>query len=427
MPKKESVEIIWLKERISRIAYGEKTDVGIRPNISKKLLIKNNKLLIRRLPNKKILEHVENKNTVYYYGNGKTNSEETLVMIDVDVQKKNNLGSTQGALDFINHLKTKFPKLYYESSTNGKGIHAYFILKKPNISARTVNKTLKNFENWLKKEAEETKADIEIVEIKGLCPEILYKENKITNIKYGTLAKIPRNLNVLSSMDNQFLSIKDIEKEYSVEIKIKNKKEGSISNKLFSEEDIKKLDKYKEIFKDLTDNHKLKARNHVVTEDDFAIALLILLFINKNPNKDGSIPTERVKQLWISLFKFNNVKRNWNHHRWKVIRDLLSMKNLIDWTDNKYEFGNKLNNQKGVACKWSLSNKLLRKVNNLVSDAHDAQKTERASLMDTNITIIDKTKEDNRYLTPILRFLRTINYEDMLTRMFSRMETLCTV
>jgi hypothetical protein len=260
-----------------------------------------------------------------------------------------------------------------------------------------------------------------------LCPEILYKENKITNIKYGTLAKIPRNLNVLSSMDNQFLSIKDIEKEYSVEIKIKNKKEGSISNKLFSEEDIKKLDKYKEIFKDLTDNHKLKARNHVVTEDDFAIALLILLFINKNPNKDGSIPTERVKQLWISLFKFNNVKRNWNHHRWKVIRDLLSMKNLIDWTDNKYEFGNKLNNQKGVACKWSLSNKLLRKVNNLVSDAHDAQKTERASLMDTNITIIDKTKEDNRYLTPILRFLRTINYEDMLTRMFSRMETLCTV
>lgn len=425
MAKKESVQIDWLKKRISRVAYGEKTNVGIRPNISKKLLIKNNKLLIRRLPNKKILDHIENKKTIYYYGNGKSSNEETLVMIDVDVQKKNNLGSTQGALDFINHLKIKFPKLYYEASTNGKGIHAYFILKKLNVSANIVNKTLKNFENWLKKEAEEIKADIEIVEIKGLCPEILYKENKITNIKYGTLAKIPRNLSILSSTDNQFISIKDIEKEYSFEKKIKNKKEGSISNKLFSDEDIKNLDKFKEIFNKLTDNHKLKARNHVVTEDDFAIALLILLFINKNPNKDGSIPTERVRSLWISLYKFNNVKRNWNHHRWKVIRDLLSMKNLIDWTDNKYEFGNKSNNQKGIACKWKLSKKLLKTVQYLCFP--DAQLRERASLMDTDSVEIDKIKEDNRYLKPILRFLRTINYEDMLTMMFSRMETLCTV
>lgn len=425
MSKKESVQIDWLKQRISRVAYGEKTNVGIRPNISKKLLIKNNKLLIRRLPNKKILDHIENKKTIYYYGNGKSSNEETLVMIDIDVKKKNNLGSTQGALDFINHLKTKFPKLYYEASTNGKGIHGYFILKKLNVSANVVNKTLKNFENWLKKEAEEVKADIEIVEIKGLCPEILYKENKITNIKYGTLAKIPRNLSVLSSKDNQFLSIKDIEKEYSFEVKIKNKKEGSVSNKLFSDEDIKNLDKFKEIYNNLTDNHKLKARNHVVTEDDFAIALLILLFINKNPNKDGSIPTERVKQLWISLYKFNNVKRNWNHHRWKVIRDLLSMKNLIDWTDNKYEFGNKSNNQKGIACKWKLSKKLLKTVKYLISPAPHLK--ERAPFMDTNVVVIDKIKEDNRYLKPILRFLRTINYEDMLTRMFSRMETLCTV
>lgn len=420
---KESVQINWLKDRISRIAYGEKTEKGIRPNISKKNLLKNNKLLVRRLSNKKIFEHLENKKTLYYYGNGKAANEETLVMIDIDVQKKNNLGTTQGAIDFVKHLKTKFPKLYHEPSTNNKGIHAYFILKKLNFSATVVNKTLKQFENWLKKEAEKIKADIEMVEIKGLCPEILYKDKNISNIKYGTLAKIPRNLNIIQSTDNQYLSIKDIEKEYSIKFINKNKKEGSVSNKLFSKEDIENIDKYKEIFNLLTDNHKLKARNHVVKEEDFAIALLILLFINKNPNNDGSIPTERVKQLWKSLFKYHDVKRNWNHHRWKVIRDFLSLKGFINWKDNKYEFGNKLNNQKGKACRWNLSEKFISYILKFFSAP---KKKERTSLMDTVVSTNNKIKEDNRYLKPILRFLRLINYENMIMSIYSRMETLST-
>lgn len=422
MSKTDFVQIDWLKERVSRIAYGEKTDKGIRPNISKKLLLKNNKLLIRRLPNKKIKEHTENKKTLYYYGNGKRSNSETLVMIDIDVQKKNKLGSTQGAIDFVNYLKNKLPNLYYEPSTNNKGIHAYFILKKQNYNANIVNKTLKGFENWLRNEAEKIKADIEMVEIKGLCPEIIYKDNKISNIKYGTLAKIPRNLDVLSANGSQFLSIEDIKKEYSIEYNYKNKKEGSVSNKLFSNDDIKNLDNYKLIYYKLTNNKKLKARNHIVTEEDFAIALLILMFIDKNPNNDGSIPTERVKQLWKSLYKYHDVKRNWNHHRWKAIRDFLSMKNLIDWKDNKYEFGDKSTNKKGIACKWNLSKKFISYVLKVLTPN---QTKERTSLMDTNPSYFIKLKEDNRYLKPILRFLRIINYENMIISMLSTTRNLC--
>jgi hypothetical protein len=419
----KNIKINWLKDRISRIVYGEKTEQGIRPNISKRKLIKNNKLIIRSLPNKKIEDHIKKEKTIYFYGNGKTSNKETLVMIDIDVQKKNNIGSTDGAINFVNHLKKEFPNLYYEPSTNEKGIHAYFILEKLNISAKIVNKTLKGFENWLKKEAEKTKADIELVEIKGLCPEIIYKNKNISNIKYGTLAKVPRNLEQITLIKNQYLSINQIEKEYFIDIK-NNKNEGSTSNKLFSKEDLEKIEAYKKIFNTLTDNCRLRARKHIVTDEDFAIGLLILLFINKNPNEDGSIPTERVKQLWISLFKYHNIKRNWNHHRWKTIRDFLSSKSLINWKDNKYNFGDKYNNIKGNACKWSLSHKFLLYVQFCVSKT---KPDKEAPLMDTDNSLIIKIKENISYLKPILKYLREINYENMIMKIYSRMESLCSV
>lgn len=420
---RKNKEINWLKTKISRLAYGEKTEKGIRPNISKKKLIKNNKISIRRLPNNKILEHTDNKKTLYYYGNGKTRDEETLVMIDIDVQKKQNIGSTKGAYDFLNHIKNYFPKLFVEPSTNNKGIHAYFILKKLDIPAKRVNQTLKGFENWLKNEAEKTKSDIETVEIKGLCPEIIYTRNIISNVKYGTLAKIPRNLENIHKKDNQYLSIDDIEKFYSIKFNKKNKNKGSISDKLFSEKDLKNIDAYKKIFNKLTDNCKLKARNHVVTDEDFAIALLILIFIYNNPNSDDTIPTERVKQLWISLFTYHDINRNWNHHRWKTIRDFLSLNKFIDWKDNTYSFGNK--NIKGISCKWKLKEKFVLYVlseTNRVSETH-----KRASLMDTIPIITKKIKEEGAYLVPILKIFYIKDYINRsIMKIYDKMGLLCT-
>jgi hypothetical protein len=275
------IKTSWLRNKISQIAYGEKRPQGIRPNISKRNIIKNNKILARRIPNNKILDHINNDKTLYYYGNGKSKDKHTLVMIDIDVHKKQNLGSTKGAIEFAKYLADFFPNLYYEKSTNEKGIHAYIILEKENISSNIVNKTLKKFENWLKNEAEKIKADIEIVEIKGLCPEILYKNGKIINIKYGTLAKIPRNLEEITNRKNEIININKLEEKFSFkkEKELKNKKEGSTTNKLFSDKDLSYMEKYKEIFNELTKGQILKARNHTVTEDDFSIGLLILILM----------------------------------------------------------------------------------------------------------------------------------------------------
>lgn len=418
-------EINWIKEKISGIAYGEKTVSGVRPNVSKKNLIKNNKLFVKRLPNYKITDHVKNEKTIYFYGNGKCKSEETLVMIDIDINKNNKKGSIKGAIDFVNLLKKEyFPNLYFESSTNGEGIHGYFILKKLSFSANYVNKTLKNFENWIKNIAKSSKADIEDVEIKGLCPEINYHNNKISNIKYGTLAKLPRNIQTFYKENNQYLSIQEIEKQYSCFKINKNKNIGSVSNKLFQKEDLKNLPEYKNIFNKLTNNCKLKARNHVVTDDDFSIALLILFFIKNNPNSDGSIPTERVKQLWKSLYHYHDVNRNWNHHRWKTIRDFLSLNGYINWKDNNYSFGDKKSKKKGIACKWELSQKFLLYVQNALSRRETKK---RASLMDSIKIINIKIKENTRYLVPILKCLTTINYENALIKFYSSMEVLCSV
>lgn len=420
------IEINWIKQKISGIAYGEKTISGVRPNVSKKNLIKKDKLFVKRLPNYKITDHTKNEKTIYFYGNGKSKSEETLVMIDIDVNKNKKKGSLQGAKDFADFIKKEyFPNLYIESSTNGEGIHGYFILKKLSFSANYVNKTLKNFENWIKNIAKVSNADIEDVEIKGLCPEINYHNNKISNIKYGTLAKLPRNIETFYKKNNQYLSIQEIEKQYSsFKLKNKNKNIGSVSNKLFQEDDLKILPEYKKIFNLLTNNCKLKARNHIVTDDDFSIALLILFFIKKNPNIDGSIPTERVKQLWKSLYHYHDVNRNWNHHRWKTIRDFLSLNGYINWKDNNYSFGDKKNKKKGIACKWELSQKFLSYIRNTLSP----RKTEeRASLMDSINIINIKIKENTRCLVPVLKCLTTINYEKILIKLYSSMEMLCSV
>lgn len=430
---RKNPESIWLKKRISGLAYGEKTEKGVRPSISKKSLIKNN--FINRLSNLKINEHSQDIRTLYYYGNGKTTSEETLVMIDIDVQKKHKKGSTKGAYDFLNHIKKYFPNLYFETSTNNNGLHSYFILKKYNKSAKETNEALKGFEYWLKNESEKIKADIEDVEIKGLCPEVIYNNNKISNIKYGTLAKIPRNLQKISSIDNQCLTIEEIKNNYFIKNKTKKKENtGSVSNKLFSKKDLKKIKLYKRVFRCLTNNHKLKAKNHIVKDEDFAIALLILLFIYKNPNTDNTIPTERVKQLWKSLYEFNNIKRNWNHHRFKAIRDFLSYNNYINWEDNRYTFGNKITNQKGIACKWKLSETFILYIKNVL---HRNKTEKKTSLVDSNDILINNIKdkirnniiikENNTNLRPVLRAFRLIDYENILSKFYLNMENLCSV
>jgi len=398
----ETFDAKWVRKAISRLAYGEKTAKGIRPNISKKNLLRSGRLAPRKLSENKIKDHVSGKTTIYYYGNGRRKDKNTLVMIDIDIQKTQKKGSTEGAINFVEHLKDKFKSLYYEPSTNKKGIHAYFLLEKEGHDAKHVNKVLKGFENWLRTEALKIEADIEQVEVKGNCPELIYHEDEIKNIKYGTLAKLPRDIETARGC--KVFNIKEIEKEFYIQRKYKEIK-GSVSNKLFNEKDLLELKNYEEFF-----NLKikdLKGRGFRVTAHDWSIGTMILLFVNKNPNTDESVPTERIKGLWDSLYSKGDINRGWNHHRWKAIRDKLSELGLIDWIDNKYTFGNKEKKIKGIACKWKLTEKFILTIRTLTKTS--SQETERASLMDSEPNTKEKditpSGSKHSYLVPILRFL----------------------
>jgi len=397
----KTLDTNWVRQAISRLAYGETTEKGIRPNISKKNLLKKGKLSPKKLPKTKILDHINHKTTIYYYGNGRRKDKNTLVMIDIDIQKIQKKGSTQGAINFVEHLKEKFKSLYYEPSTNKKGIHAYFLLEKEGHDAKRVNKILKGFENWLRAEAKKIGADIEQVEVKGSCPELVYHNNEIINIKYGTLAKLPRDIDV--AKECKIFNIDEIEKEYFIQKKEKENK-GSVSNKLFNEKDLEELKRYEEFF--VSEIKSLKAREFRVTKHDWAVATMILLFINTNPNSDDSVPTDRIRGLWNSLYEKGDINRKWNHHRWKAIRDKLSELDLIEWIDNKYTFGDKGKKIKGQACKWKLTKKFVLILTQKAQIL--APETERVSLMDSRTSNKEKTNTNSSkhsYLVPVLRYI----------------------
>ena len=122
-------------------------------------------------------------------------------MIDIDVQKSKNLGSPEGAKRFAEYLDDK-PELKdhvsWEPSTHGIGMHGFFVLRCAGVERPVVNAQLKEFEAWLRAEAEKVGADIELVEVKGTCPIIKVTMGQVRDryevFKFGQWAKIPRNV-----------------------------------------------------------------------------------------------------------------------------------------------------------------------------------------------------------------------------------------
>src|SRR5438876_11973536 len=106
----------WLRQRTSALVYGEKLDYwGVLPKKSKQELIEcyNGFGFVPRLRNQEYRAHARCCHT--YYFQGQTWGDETLVMIDIDVQKSQKRGSTAGAIAFATYLKERyFHTLYWE-------------------------------------------------------------------------------------------------------------------------------------------------------------------------------------------------------------------------------------------------------------------------------------------------------------------------
>jgi hypothetical protein len=375
----------WLRKHTSTLVWGEKVGSRTFPKMNKEELVAayNSFGFVRKMKNEHYRNHAQGHETHYFQGN--TFGDRTLAMIDVDVQKARGLGSTEAAIAFVEHLKKHFfPDLYWEMSTGGKGVHAYVVIDKTGVSGKHVNDSLRIFEKWLRRRAEDF--DIELVEVMGHCPEVVYDGSKIRVLKFGSFAKHPRHLDdpdrfeslknttVIGWRELRDLPERDFDRPetaprgqittitsgkvaHEVRDKPKRVSSGSITGKHISPDDLARLLEYKRIAESYLGGAKLKTGEHAVRAEDFAIAFLLLKFIKENENPDGSLPQARVEKLWQALYREGDVDRGWNKKRWPVIRDTMSRWGLLDWIDNRYQPGYFLGDkwQAGVACKWGIT------------------------------------------------------------------------
>jgi hypothetical protein len=357
--------IRWLTDKIFRHVYGEKVCDDVYPSMTKETFIGfyNERGYGKRLPNYKLQDHFDRLKTYYYFSSPNKTAEYALAMLDIDVLKRKMLGSPEGARKFAAFLRTRFPNLYVEASTGGKGQHAYLLVRKFGYSAEEVKKALKHLEQWLRQQAKGF--DIEIVEVKGTPPVVKYREGGfIEAITYGTFAKLPREVSRFSEWSGtttltiaELLALPLVEEVAVSHGSAKQEKAaklpvGSISGKNISREELDLMPTWERFFKEARTNKPLHGDRWAVTETDFAQAVVLLRFFTANRNPDGSLPQRRVQELWTALHEAGDFSRPWNHHRWKAIRDWMSEVGWIEWQDHRYQIGSGRGD--GRACKWRL-------------------------------------------------------------------------
>lgn len=456
--EKITPEMTWLKKLICPFVYAEKTPDGIRPSVTKEAFIGrwNMRMGQRSLPNYKLLDHFNGTETLYFMGQGWNKADRTLANIDIDVQKHKRRGTPEGARQFAEHLKQKWPDLYCEPSTNGNGIHGYCILWKRKADAQTTNAALKRLEAWLRAEAKRINADIEDVEIKGTCLDLTLDDRFAQAVTFGVPAKLPRDVSRFSEWENTtVLRVKDLESSlYDVSVReamceaavVVNEPEeavqfpasqsnaparkekkpivaGSVSNKFINDDQLDSIPAFERLYREWVGPSDLMAGKFRVTAHDFAVAMVLLRHFKADVNLDKSLPCRRVAELWTGLYKAGDIDRGWNHHRWKVIRDFLSARGHIDWTDHRYEHPSmvkdehgkwcrqKDNNGKrsrGIACKWVITDEYDHRLEQV--SLITALKTGEASFVDTKFNTLVPKQGKGRNLRPTICSLRHLKF-----------------
>ena len=376
------------------------TDVGVRPALTNAQVVEFftsrfytitmgsksqftwKKRYLPRISNEMYADHLAGTDTYYFCGEGRSNHAETLFMLDIDCQKSLGLGSKEGAQGFADHLRCMyFPDLYLEPSTNGIGLHGYFVLHRLGVHARDVNAQLRRFEKWLKQEAKKVGADIEDVEVKGTCPVFEYHNGKLVNVKSGTNAKLPRgDIRATTHID-----ITDLAKFVPVEEEVPVVRKGAKSSssaswcpKAITQDDLAEMPRLRRLALTLGLPKEKCSGRVAVTVEDIAVFLLLLGFFTRNMNENGTLPWARYERFWSALFQSGDVERAFNAKRFAAIRNHLSAlvvdgEVLLEWEDETYSMGR--------ACKWHASARLMEMIE---------EEREEASSTETAISVLDE-------------------------------------
>lgn len=387
----------WIRQRTSQTCYGVKTIDGNPAHCNK-----NNDVLmffralragywshrLSRLSNADLADHFAGRKTFYFTADGRSATSEVLVNIDIDCHYSGSLG---GALAFADHLRaTRFPGLYFETSTNGNGVHGYFVVVKGDQGDEGLNTVLGRLDRWLKHELSKGNWDVEDVEVKGQAPEFTWGREKyeLKTYKSGQLAKLPREalkrgdelrgttriavddlrrLRLPSdAIEFRATGVRPVNKAVKEAVashEVRKPVSGSIAGRHFGTEELAGLDdRYLRIATDLLGGKNLVATGRkVVTGEDLAGFLMMLKFFTKNMNVDGTLPTARWKAMWDALYEAGDVDRAWCHHRYAAMRNFLSGKDLLSWEAEGYVIGSEIHGRyiPGTAAKWRASEELM--------------------------------------------------------------------
>ena len=436
--RREPIET-WLRKRTSHLDYGYKWDnhpIHCNDNDTVVEFLLHQRHWLHKMTNDKFARHFSGEETFYCAGN--SYGPETLFMVDIDCHKR---GSLAGAMAFAQHLADTFlPGLYFEKSTNGKGVHGFALAETSFCDAEEVNALLLELGKALDEYLMLHPYDVEMVEIKGLSPVVSITNRRLTNYKAGTLAKLPRAKDRFEELKaTTRLSIPQLA-DLIQKIKTKSVAASPISHVAAWKKarrpacgsvrgthiDINLLPKYIKLAQTIlgvtneqekqeklqpqrrrhstygawqtdafliTANTSRSAEENggsrqgvlrttgraIVTAEDLGIFLMELRFFSRNMNQDGSLPTERFRALWEAMLDKGDIARAWDYKRHAAMRNYLSSLGWLTWEDERYSPG--CGRQKGQAAKWRASDELLE----LLKSVEEEEEEEEEEDEDTSL------------------------------------------
>src|SRR3954468_6371124 len=181
MIKKRHPACAFLRKLISPYGFATKDSLGIHRPTNKALINDYNaRGYIRGLSNAQLIDHFSGKATHYFWADGRIRTPRALIGIDIDCHK---IGSLDSALAFARHLgDTLFPRLYFEASTNGKGVRCYVLIEKRDFGDLRLHGLCRMLDDALKVihrrwQAVNPGRIVEGVEVKGHPPRITWSRD----------------------------------------------------------------------------------------------------------------------------------------------------------------------------------------------------------------------------------------------------------
>jgi hypothetical protein len=323
-----------------------------------------------------MLDHFEGRATHYFWGDGRVKTAFSLIKIDIDCHK---VGDLITAMAFAEHLRDNyFANLYFESSTNGNGIHAYLIIDKRGFGdirlhslCQTLDKSLKAIHRmW---QVINPHLPVELVEVKGQPPRITWEQNgTMREFTSGQFAKLPRELQTrFEEFRNtpvlDQIQINALHKEVANQpivipfpkVSKASKAKGSLTGSVVKRETLDEYPAYLSLAQRLMPESIKTTGREVATAEDLAIFLMILGVCTKAMNSDGSMPTRRFQRNWECLHENGDINRPWNGKRFTTLRNFLSREGFLDWDDVHYIPGPMSPTGKGESARWCASEALL--------------------------------------------------------------------